>query len=528
MYPRHVEAPEAKSRSSTARAVPPESPFLSLNRLASAFEHRRVAETYSRGLVVLGTLKVVGWSLVGVWSQVPRYLLLLGLGVGMRFALDGARRWRRLAACGSLSALAIMVGLNAAGALHPQAPVVYLPNANAPFLRVLALAQKHAASPAFWTARAVPALVAILIAFELGALAVWLARLRAEELALLTGPRVPLSHALLRMFLDVHPGVFRYVGRDPFTSCLLVTSTIMLTWVAVDVSVLPQNQYDRLAEALGDCVGSRDELACVIAAGETSRAGVLLQLLFLLGVWPAIGSFLEKWSYTRAARIIAIDHRGRARSSPLAEAGDRKVILFLRAFQSDKVMLPRPRFSPLRFALSPSRTAIPLDALLVRELVSMGEPHALGSEQEATAPFGAVREYVDAEHWRERVAELASNAVAIVFVFDQKLEERTNLTWELGHLMKSPELRSKTLLLVHPSQPHDARDLRSVTSIAWRAAGRLGGFEPPDTPEPLLSVHLARDGSISGTTAPRVDRTTVLLALEHGFERIAASSALGS
>jgi len=496
--------------------------LVSLKSVASAFERWRVTETYLRALVVLSTLKAAAWAWVGHWNQVPRYVLLLVVALCVRFLLSGRTFWRRVAASASLGALTVELIGNSAGALWPSAPVVFVPYANAAYLRVIALAAQQAATPAFWTARAIPAVVVVLIGVELGALGVWFLRASPQELALLAEPALPWHRTLLHRFLDIQPGVFRYARRDTRTLLLLLAATIVLTWVAVDICMLPQNQHDRLSEALGDCVGDPNQLACVAAAGRASRAGVILEVIFLLAVWPTLGSQLQKWGYLRAAKGVALDFRNGNLPSTPPGVPEGKSVLFLRAFQADKNMLARPPFSPLRYALSPSRTRLPLDALLIRDFASVGVPLALGIGDETTPPFGAMRRYVDDAHWRQHVAELATAAVAIVFVFDQHLAGQKNLAWELQCLMASPDLRAKTICLVHPPPLPHRQDLQRVVTEAWRVAGNLGGFAPPTTSEPLLSLQFARDGAISGTTAPRVDRTTVLLALRHGFRRVAA------
>lgn len=134
--------------------------------------------------------------------------------------------------------------------------------------------------------------------------------------------------------------------------------------------------------------------------------------------------------------------------------------LFLRSFAQDRgeVGLDAPH---------PELPAN-LEALLLNIAGAYGPVIALGSPNDRSVRSGVGREYVDSQHWQQRVMELTQEAASIVAFVDST----PGIRWEIELLLRR-DLRSKSLFLLNPQLARKAAaDIRNNSVLARSPALR--------------------------------------------------------
>jgi hypothetical protein len=108
------------------------------------------------------------------------------------------------------------------------------------------------------------------------------------------------------------------------------------------------------------------------------------------------------------------------------------------------VKFVRPKRHLFKWILALGEPAPTLDHVLLEEGTGLGPVVAIGVPGSAP-PFGAARTYFDDDQWKAAVAELASEARALVIVVD----DTEGVVWELSHI-RNAGLTSKTLYFLPP------------------------------------------------------------------------------
>jgi len=231
---------------------------------------------------------------------------------------------------------------------------------------------------------------------------------------------------------------------------------------------------------------------CIVAASVT--IGPLIMIALGLAVAATIRLLAR-----RSARLSLAD---------VSSTDARAPILFLRSFIDDQVELALPRRPLFRRILALGDSRPRLDHVLLEEATPIGPVVAIGLPG-SPPPFGAARAYFHDTEWRSAVAELASQAKAIVVVAD----DTQGVQWELGHI-RERGFAGKTLYLLPPrlSTPSEATRLiereiavtDAIGSTPVIAAGRtcIGWYQSAAGRVRILST--ARPASTSYVCALRL------------------------
>ena len=166
---------------------------------------------------------------------------------------------------------------------------------------------------------------------------------------------------------------------------------------------------------------------------------------------------------------------GGLRVSDVVKNTDDKFVLYLRPFDLDDVILPKPRL-PLAsrlFSFRPYPVRIEEELFDVadgyRPLIAVGKPGAARAVQGGVA----YRTYLPDAQWRKYVAERIRRAERIVMV----IQNTEGVRWEFRQILEE-EAVSKTLFFFHP-EARDTEKWKVLETMVISALQR-GGIVPPE------------------------------------------------
>lgn len=170
-------------------------------------------------------------------------------------------------------------------------------------------------------------------------------------------------------------------------------------------------------------------------------------------------------------RMLAALAQRRIRFSvqELLQTDMRPPILFLRPFRDDQVELPKAdaglgaRWSGWLDAFRN------LDRLLLNEATPYGPVVAIGNPNDQFPPYGAARGYFDNKTWKQAVADLAQQSMAIVMCID----DYEGVWWEVENVVaRYPE---KTLVLISPSYCEQPSNSQIVAKLVQHLSSAVTG-----------------------------------------------------
>jgi hypothetical protein len=190
----------------------------------------------------------------------------------------------------------------------------------------------------------------------------------------------------------------------------------------------------------------------------------LLDLLVsLLLIGPFISLLRKRFTQARA----------RSAEQEIADAGSRRPVLYLRSFEHDRYTRRTPLLNYILTVPLPT-----LEQRVVNVLQSYGPVIAIGRPNERLPELGAARFYVDDEHWREKVADMARVSQFVLCM--NGLTE--GVKWELSHLIQHYPPQ-QLILWAHPwLYPGGAAD-RELQWVNFRPS--LGSLFSQPLPERL-------------------------------------------
>jgi hypothetical protein len=256
-------------------------------------------------------------------------------------------------------------------------------------------------------------------------------------------------------------------------SCLAI-ATLFLMLAAVG----PVSAFDIASDRCFSLVAGGDLARLPFA--EVCTEGLIVASvaipLVLAPVFLYLGSQLRRIVH-RLARLSLAD---------LQQLDPRGPVLFLRAFADDQIPLITAERSSLGRMVDLGQERSNLDQLLLEEATPYGPVVALGNPGDPYPPYGAARGYFEHKDWRQAVADLARNAIAIVVCIDTT----ANIWWEVDHIVTSDYL-SKTMFFLHPKYSRAGTAAIPIAELA----GRLQlGSQLGELPPGLLGFFISPDG----------------------------------
>lgn len=193
----------------------------------------------------------------------------------------------------------------------------------------------------------------------------------------------------------------------------------------------------------------------VVNLGDAAlQVTIIVSAIVLAPVAVAIANLLLRWGQNRIRfsieQITAVDAR--------------PPILFLRAFRDDQVALANPHYTLLGRFFAIATPRLSLDHILLNEGTLYGPVVALGNPSDPLPPYGVARGYVSDARWKDTVAALAKDALAVILCVD----DTDSMWWEIDHIVTSEHLQ-KTVFLIHPN----FRGKRENAAIMARLLARL-------------------------------------------------------
>ena len=217
---------------------------------------------------------------------------------------------------------------------------------------------------------------------------------------------------------------------------------------------------NRLLQFSAEC-GTANMAVC---AAQSS--GHALHVLLLLGM-SLVG-------LKAAALLQSVAKRlgGLSISDVVRNPADR-FLLYLRPFDTDDVVLPKPRlpFWSALLSFRPFPVRVEEEFFDVadgyRPLIAIGNPGKAGSETGGIA----YRTYLDDAHWQDYMLDKIQRAESIVMV----LRDTDGVRWELARIIGEGAAK-KTLFLFNPSakDPSAWQALAALILASFEAAGLVG------------------------------------------------------
>jgi hypothetical protein len=221
-------------------------------------------------------------------------------------------------------------------------------------------------------------------------------------------------------------------------------------------------------------VGATGNKLHALASVCESNPEVLSQCAAISAGWAwttAFGLVLALAGVKMAALLRAAAKRiGGLNVADVLKQDDEAFLLYLRPFEVDEVILPRPRLPWLSrfFSMRPFPVRIEEELFDVadgyRPLIAVGKPGARG----AAAGGMAYRTYLDDSAWQDYVVDKIRRAERIVMV----LQTTQGVRWEFDRIFEQGAL-DKTLIFFDPSikDARDWCDIERMVLPALRTAG---------------------------------------------------------
>jgi hypothetical protein len=152
----------------------------------------------------------------------------------------------------------------------------------------------------------------------------------------------------------------------------------------------------------------------------------------------------------------------RLAAASLQEAIDRDArphVLLLRSFEEDRALVPAEVMAPsiLPLGLTPVRQVL-LEQVLAQGLASLGPVVAIAPPGVALPQLGAAKVSLQHSEWRDEVARLAGDAIAVVVLATPTSVSREGFGWEL-ELLSGTVGHGRLMVVLGPYSEAD-RDLR--------------------------------------------------------------------
>lgn len=478
--------------------------IIDLDRAAAAYDQRSVPIALGRTFLVFGAV-MAGVSVVPPskpdWAVMGLLVAGVGLLIVLAFRHPASAAVRKVAGVASF-ALGVVFVASAVLGMTPDSRIVPFDQMNDRFVAALAVANRHYDSTGWLVARLVTSLLEAGIGIGFVLAGYCFLRVGSADSYLLRERSGSVGARTLSFLLDVPPGLVRYLRVAYLPMGMAVVAMLLFSTATTNLAGARMIHGVDAISSIGNCIDEAVPMAaCFDAAGRRAAVGMLTLAATSVGVLPLLGSVAMNSARRRAALSAA---------TRLA-ADDRAPLLFLRSFRDDQVTLQPPKGAIIRFPFAGLPSLRTLDHILVERFLTVGPIVALMSPEERAPPFGAVRRRLDHADWQREVERLAHSARRIVFVFDETvLIGEKGISWEIAFIGQDPELRGKTVFVIHPDKARN--------QALWHSVGERIGLSLPDTTKPMLSCNVAAGGAITATTASRFDATTVLLALRSSLE----------
>jgi hypothetical protein len=288
------------------------------------------------------------------------------------------------------------------------------------------------------------------------------------------------------------------IGLATPIAILLVLVQLPLCWSLLSAI----RGFERSASFASACVVDGVLQEMIGKGGVRSMLGrrksliLLLRLLALPFAVAAALGVLANLVLPGCAMLLAIAaaagasflwRRARRHGTPRAEeirALDRRPpVLLLRSFVDDHLQVDKNDLSELD-----------VSRLVAERLNFLGPVIAPPSTTESLPPVGPYRVDLQGRDWKEVVALLVSDAVAVVLIFGRS----AGLAWELDHILKGSAI-AKTAILIPPVDPEElARRWSTLADRQWQPAiATLSSVDPTR----LLIAQLTNSGALRTITA---------------------------
>jgi hypothetical protein len=216
--------------------------------------------------------------------------------------------------------------------------------------------------------------------------------------------------------------------------------------------------------------GTSNKLAALATACRSDTMPLCVSLSERWAVRVPLSLLLAVGGIKLAALLQAISKRlGGLSVSDVLREGDERFILYLRAFETDEFVLPKPRL-PLVSRLFSFR---PFPARLEEELFDVSDGYrpliAVGRPGSRAEGGGfAYRTYLEDSEWQGYVAERIRRAERIVMV----IRETEGVRWEFERIL-AEDAAGKTLFLFDPST-RSAEDWKRLEEMVLPQLERAG------------------------------------------------------
>ena len=194
--------------------------------------------------------------------------------------------------------------------------------------------------------------------------------------------------------------------------------------------------------------------------------------------WQLIGQdsipFIFVICIVSASILLSHYHRLKNRKKDTFDVQSIKepFVLYLRSFCEDKTTRKQVSFNDVRSE----------EEVFVEVLSDIAPVYAIGDPKDKKMPVGASRIYVDDEHWKDTVKEMAEKSVAVVL----RLGKTDSFWWEVEMVLKNIPLNK--LVFIIPES-------KTFTSVAYLYKLLLD--HKIDIKAPEISIEQKSSGSIS-------------------------------
>lgn len=239
---------------------------------------------------------------------------------------------------------------------------------------------------------------------------------------------------------------FRLLGLPAYTLHLglrswVVIPLFLLSSVFLAISLYPFFFAGGLATTL--MTSNRNECMPLFGGLDCFVSAQLIDALFFPFLLISIFTVMfSAFVFTRrAARSLSIVSMRR-----LMRIDKRPPILFLRPFDDDQVRLPKSRNRSLFSLMRTGDVPDFFEHQVLEELTEIGPVIAIGDPGETGAPFGAARDFLPDEVWRQRVGELIDSSRLIVVA----LNDTPGVMWEVNEILTRNRMQD-TLFIMPPA-----------------------------------------------------------------------------
>lgn len=273
--------------------------------------------------------------------------------------------------------------------------------------------------------------------------------------------------------------ILRVIGLPIFTLHLRLRRIIVIPLFVLSSVLLASSLYPFLfANAMAGNLYRINRAECILQGARRFDClqNAMLRDALLFPIYVGLGFGLSYGLYLifrTAARKSAITSM-----QALLKTDKRRPVLFLRPFEDDQVLFHKPRrrsiFRFIRIGEEPKF----FEHQVLEEMTEIGPVVAIGNRGRKGVPFGAARDFLPDDVWRDRVMGLIGSSRVIVVV----LNETPGVWWEIQAILSQGAVE-KTLF-VFP--------WGSMTKTARLRDGLLQCMEANGIARPVLAMNERR------------------------------------